>query len=220
MSGEESASDVRRSPSRIERADPSDLSPDPKDVRSTHEEPGDALRRSVEKNGIMIPIQARRVDGDLLVFDGVRRVRAAASADTDIPVLVTEDLDDADALARSLTLNDDAVGIAKGVSDSDRERSVAKAADAADEEVKDLAHRLGLWSEEDRLDAEIGDTSGVGPATLRALVEEFGDADSVPVDDAESLQRVDGVGPETAEAIVGLDIPDGGSVVEVHDVEW
>lgn len=166
-------------------------------VRSEAATAGDQLVRSVENQGVMFPVHARRSDTQLLVFDGMRRVDAAAQATETVPVLVYDGLGPGEALAKSLTLNDDEAGVAKPVTDEDRDTSL----NALDEETEAARYRLGIDGEVAVLARDLEDVHGVGRATLSALVDYFGDADAVRTASCLELQRVPGVGSSTADAI-------------------
>lgn len=67
--------------------------------------------------------------------------------------------------------------------------------------IHEARYRLGLDSEEDKLNQEIGSVDGIGPATIARLIAEFGDTQSVLDASKPELQDATGIGPSTASAI-------------------
>lgn len=187
-------------------------------VRRSPAEPDAQLTRSVGDFGVLFPIHARKADGEILVFDGWRRVQAASEAGVHVPVIIHESVDHGDALAKSLTLNDSTAGVAKQVSDGDRESSLANLGVLLDGDIDEVRYRLGLDGEAEKLAGKIGSVRGVGPSTIASLLDEFGDAESVPIQDAKVLQSAHGVGEKTAGRIARWREHSGASEVVTHDV--
>lgn len=188
-------------PMRIEHINPEELEPSDQHVRSDHEDPSPEFVTSVRENGIAVPLQGRPEDGSVRLLDGVRRASAGVEAGlSTVPVLV-EDLDDTEALARSLTLNDPVAGVEKEVVDADRQRSVRTAAEMNGESVEETRMRLGLWSEADRIANALDPVGGVGQAIAEELADELGDLESVRESSLYELAQADGVGDVTARAI-------------------
>ena len=181
-------------------------------VRSTPGEPSKALRRNIRELGRIIkPVHARRINGDLHVFDGWRRVLACRQLGFDVATFIYEDLDRGEAMIKSLKLNDKQAGMRKSVTDNDREKSMMGLAtgerrtvnswEDANDELAQERYRLGLDSEEDKLRQKIGGVTGVGSSTLASLIQTFGNTESVLQATHEELQTATGVGPATAKRI-------------------
>ena len=205
---------MSETPDRIGYFDPSKLSWDEDGhVRSEPASASKSLKRNIEDLGRLVqPVHARRVDGDLLVFDGWRRINACEHVGIPVATLVYPSLERADALAKSLKLNDKGAGVAKGVTDSDREkslmmlvtgehRSVNEWEDATNKLHK-ARYRLGLDGDEDRIAHRIGGADGVGNGTVAALADHFNTPEDVFEATEVELREVSGVGPKTAENIV------------------
>lgn len=222
-------------------SDPTELSYHPPDafeldeaghVRSTPAAPSEPLIRNIRELGRLIqPVHARRVDGNLRVFDGWRRVQACREIGIDVATLIYEGLSDVDATVKSLKLNDKGAGIAKTVTDNDREKSLMALVTGEERtaapwetdtgEIHEARYRIGLDGEEDRLQREIGNVDGVGPATVAALIDHFGDTESVLDADRSDLQDATGVGPKTAAGIreaVDRDTPEVVTHVEDNNL--
>lgn len=216
-------------PDRLDYRSPDELKWDEEGhVRSAPADPSEPLIRNINELGRLVePIHARSVDGELLVFDGWRRVQACAEAGIDVATLVYDDLALTDALAKSLNLH---TGVwQKTVSDNDREQSLMGVATGevreprgffSDDESKinDARYRLGLDGEEDKLRRKIGGLDGIGPSTVAGLIAEFGDTQNVLDASETELQNAAGVGPSTASTIREHLDYDGPQVVS-HDVE-
>jgi ParB/RepB/Spo0J family partition protein len=97
-------------------------------------EDGVSIEDSIGEEGVQQPVIAREVNGELHVVAGQRRTLAAQAQNLDEIKVIVEDLDDADALVRSITENDE--GFKKSVSRADR--AVA---------VKELVELVGSRSE-------------------------------------------------------------------------
>lgn len=196
---------------RVEHIHPSDL-----EASNQHavpeRDPDDQLTASVENVGVVEPPIGRPENGDVRLLDGVRRAKAAAAAGIEtLPVLV-RDMDDADALALSIQKN--CAGFdTKSVADSDRDRSLARIADATDSSVGEVEADLGMLTEAERIQRACEDVPGVGPSTAESLadigltLEDFRDARPV------RLAEADGVGETTAWAIWQHFDRDDGTVI-------
>jgi len=204
---------MTETPASIEYFDPSELSWD-EDGHARSEPPmaSKAFKRNVANLGRLVqPIHARRVEGDLLVFDGWQRIEACEHAGISVATLVYPDLERTDALVKSLKLNDKAAGVAKSVTDNDREKSlmglvtgerceVNEWEDAADE-LHEARYRLGLDGDEDRIAHRICGADGVGTGTVAALDGYFQSPEDVFEASEAELRDVPGVGPKTAASI-------------------
>lgn len=217
-------------PDRFEYVAPDDLSFDEGGhVRQEPASPSEELVRNVQSiERLVQPVHARRVDGDLLVFDGWRRVQAAEIAGISVATWVYDTLTRAEALTKSVVLNDDQAGVRKTVTDNDREehlmlletgeRRQAQEWTNDDDNLHNARYRLGIDGDEQRLARNIGGADGVGDATIAALADHFGDPDDVLEASRDELEAVPGVGPWTADEIVShLERVEGGA--DVHVVE-
>ena len=203
-------------PDDLVHVDPKELTRDYEaHARSDPVGADEQLVQSVESlDRITTPIHARRIEGSLHVFDGWRRVDAAEEAGVEVPTLVYENLDRADALSKSLILNDMEAGVAKNVSDDDREGALQNL-DANDAQAR---HELGIVSDADVLEEDLERVRGVGPGLCERLVENFGGNDEVHDATVGEIASTRGIGKETARAIhdelhANEAKPDGGSTV-------
>ncbi|NLT25313.1 MAG: excinuclease ABC subunit UvrC [Microbacteriaceae bacterium] len=78
--------------------------------------------------------------------------------------------------------------------------------------LRDEAHRFALAAQRRSrrrdIRTQLGEVPGLGPARIRALLREFGSVARLRAATAEELQRVPGVGPSTAAAIVAAIAPE------------
>jgi len=131
----------------LEWVDPHELEIDDINERSSNigarTEEGD-LEKSIRDDGVDQPVQARRVDGELKVFAGQRRTHAAQAVGKDkIPVLI-QDVDDTEALAKSISENEQ--HLSKNVLPKDRAKSTRKLVEMMGSPSA-AADRLGLTEE-------------------------------------------------------------------------
>jgi len=180
-------------------------------VRSNPEQASDKLVRNIKQVGkIVEPIHARRVENELVVFDGWRRVKACDNLDMKVPIIVYDNLDTKDAFVKSLKLNDSEAGIIKSVTQDDREKSLMKLVTGesrnlnkweSDEEIHEARYKLGLDGEEEALNRIIGHIRGVGEETVSSLIKSFNDAETVLKSDEKDLKKVKGIGDSKASLI-------------------
>lgn len=193
----------------VVRIDPSDAEPSEYHVRSSHEEPGAGFVQSVENHGIVVPPIGRIESDELRLIDGVRRAKAAETAEIgEIPVLV-RDLDDTEAKVQSLTLNDSGAGVEKKVVNGDRDASLSKVQEHTGENRTEAERRLGMLSDADLIEREMEPVPGVGRKTAEKIADEhtYQDLKDESNEDVQVrtypiiLENIDGIGEMTALAI-------------------
>lgn len=209
---------------RIERASPDDLEPSRAHVRQTHEPPGDGFVSNIDSVGIINAVHGRYENGELRLYDGVRRAKAAAELGIEeIPVIVRE-ISYAEALELSNTLNPEIDSANnKSVTEGDRDAALDQAAHLSDKDRDELERDLGLLSEADRFMREFESEPGVGSGTAETLADAGVTVDDIRGDDPVPLQQISGIGETTANAVrsaVSKPAPEDNPTVVTHDEKW
>lgn len=170
-------------------------------------QPPEALKRSINRLGVITPLICHREQNEITVLDGMKRVNVAKELNIEtVPVIIYENMDPTKQLELSVVLN-----TIPNNSDIESEKCVVEQViDSYDHlqqtDYHNVAYAIGFESKFDRLMVAFDDVDYISSDDIYSLIEQVPHIADITYFSYEQYLSVDGIGESKAQSMATVDV--------------